>query len=621
MMFVKVSYSSIVKRFAFAFVATLVAQVALASEVRVAWNPNREPDIRGYKIYIGSAAGSYSRSVDVGNDLSHLVTGLNAGARYYVAVSAYNRYGVESPLSPPVAVSVPSPDDFDGDGVKNSADSDDDNDGLPDSDEQRRGTDPSRSDSDNDGIADAQEVADGTSPRDAGSGEAPLDRRICSEWNGFLGGLWNIAELVNMSARTLRATVTLYDQTGAPVSDQIYDIGPDQQLDSLVHDFPGRDLNSYGNLCITHDGQAGDLDGRMVYYKEASARGKGKGAAGIFDFALAMPFSNGKKGRQFVFFDTFQRSAARKDRQNLVANWIQVSNLGADAADGVLRTYAANGVPIGDQALHLGARQRFDLPAHQFGPNQIGVIEWIPANDDVPFILRNTRYVYDNPGSHESFSSAFQAEGVYASGDGLVVPFETNANRGALLQVTNALSEPLNIWLNFFNGAGQNVAVPTQITINPRASYVLPLESIIPNVRGSVLLRTGVLSSLVAGVTEYTRDKKKSIVSMSYIPARSGAGNVLRGSFNTYMAQRSDVWITNSTDELQEVAFSSVPSSGSGQQSFYTFGIPSHGTRIVTVPGGEAFGVATVQTGFPNALVGWVRRERGDFVIPTPMRQ
>ncbi len=65
----------------------------------LAWDPGPESDIRGYKVYLGIASRSYSRSIDVGNTTSWPIIGLQAGTEYFFAVAAYTTNGRESAKS------------------------------------------------------------------------------------------------------------------------------------------------------------------------------------------------------------------------------------------------------------------------------------------------------------------------------------------------------------------------------------------------------------------------------------------------------------------------------------------------------------------------------------------
>ncbi len=51
------------------------------------------PNASGYKVKYGTASGTYTHTVDVGNTIGYVLEKLNPGTVYYVAVSAYNGMG------------------------------------------------------------------------------------------------------------------------------------------------------------------------------------------------------------------------------------------------------------------------------------------------------------------------------------------------------------------------------------------------------------------------------------------------------------------------------------------------------------------------------------------------
>ncbi len=96
--------SHLLRRVAIVALLALGSSVpAFARSVTVAWDANTESDLAGYVVHYGTAPGTYTASVDVGNrtdfalDLDELTT-------YYVAVDAYNATGEHSPLSSEVVV-------------------------------------------------------------------------------------------------------------------------------------------------------------------------------------------------------------------------------------------------------------------------------------------------------------------------------------------------------------------------------------------------------------------------------------------------------------------------------------------------------------------------------------
>lgn len=92
-----------------AFIIMAIADPTYASSVVLQWDPNTEKDLAGYKIYYNidalettinevGFAGSYS-PIDVRNQTSVTLNGLDSDRDYYFAVTAYNRSGAESEFS------------------------------------------------------------------------------------------------------------------------------------------------------------------------------------------------------------------------------------------------------------------------------------------------------------------------------------------------------------------------------------------------------------------------------------------------------------------------------------------------------------------------------------------
>lgn len=89
-------------------IISIIASNTFAGQVTLAWNPNAESDLAGYRIHHGTASGSYSIHIDVHNVTSYTVTGLTAGQTYYFAATAYDTSGNESAYSNQVRYTVPT---------------------------------------------------------------------------------------------------------------------------------------------------------------------------------------------------------------------------------------------------------------------------------------------------------------------------------------------------------------------------------------------------------------------------------------------------------------------------------------------------------------------------------
>lgn len=75
----------------------------------LSWTLNSEPDLAGYKVYVGTAAGLYTYPGSpfvVGLTGSYTITGLPVGQTYFFAISAFDSSGGESGLSSEVSKSI-----------------------------------------------------------------------------------------------------------------------------------------------------------------------------------------------------------------------------------------------------------------------------------------------------------------------------------------------------------------------------------------------------------------------------------------------------------------------------------------------------------------------------------
>ena len=76
-----------------------IATPAFAAQIRLAWDPNTEPDLAGYRVYWGTASGSYGTPANAGTATTYTITGLTAGQTYQLAVKAYDSSNNESGFS------------------------------------------------------------------------------------------------------------------------------------------------------------------------------------------------------------------------------------------------------------------------------------------------------------------------------------------------------------------------------------------------------------------------------------------------------------------------------------------------------------------------------------------
>jgi hypothetical protein len=77
--------------------------------VILTWTANGEPDLAGYKIYVGTASGTYSfpgSPFVAGKMTSYTVSNLPKSQTYFLAISAYDSADNENELSAEVSKSL-----------------------------------------------------------------------------------------------------------------------------------------------------------------------------------------------------------------------------------------------------------------------------------------------------------------------------------------------------------------------------------------------------------------------------------------------------------------------------------------------------------------------------------
>lgn len=458
-----------------------------------------------------------------------------------------------------------------------------------------------------------------------------LSTTICADWNGFIPGMWNVFEHVNLSSQELTVTTTLYSLEGLPRGKRNFRVAPGAQYDVLVHEMEGRIENSYGKVCSEHDGSEGALDGGMVFYKQSTEAN--------YEFAFSMPMSNGKMGVQYVPFNTFHPSMRAQDQGNLVANWIQVINQEETTQAGELRFYDASGAYLGVDAIEIEPEGRVDVSAHRFGPSLVGHVAWYPESSEAFFQVRNIRYLYDNPGYVASYDTAFQVDALHGSGETLAVPLDTRSG-SAILEITNTLEVESVVTVQLYSESGVERS-GGEYRLSPRSTVHLITEGesfLGKGERGFALVKGSQASSIMVVAMHYERTEGK-VAYMYGVPGIQALGTVMRGTYNTYLSQESELLIINPSASQAELSLSMVRSDGQvllgasnpAAQNDITLlqgemmSIAPRSMRIESLNQYEQadnYGVITVQPTERNTLLAWVLRRRGaDYVVPRPVRQ
>jgi hypothetical protein len=97
----------IIRGFVLFLVSFWISEAHTALGVTLAWDPDTDPNLAGYRLYYGTADGVFTHEVEVGTSTTVSVSNLVDGQTYFFVVTAYNASAVESAPSNEVSYTVP----------------------------------------------------------------------------------------------------------------------------------------------------------------------------------------------------------------------------------------------------------------------------------------------------------------------------------------------------------------------------------------------------------------------------------------------------------------------------------------------------------------------------------
>ena len=497
-----------------------------------------------------------------------------------------------------------------------------DGDGLTDSEEAALGTDPADADSDDDGVSDREEASTGTNPKDPGSKNPKLGTTICSEWNGYLGGssgqrMFNIMEHLNLTTKKIRVKTELRNIRGHLKDTYDFFILGNQQFNLMVQTLGGREPNSYGQICTTYErAAAGSLDGRMVYYKYDET--------GSIQFAFALPFENPARGKSTLLFNTVEPSLDPKDAQNLVANWVQLSNVSKRRLKGTLYFYSLGGSILGTYPVNLRDGARYDYSGHAWGSNA-GLVRFVPQDDSVDYQLRGVRYLYDNSDGHDSFTSAYPFSAAVGSGEKLIAPVDTSSARSVFLELSNTLGKKVSVSLTLHDKTGKKRLYNKTHTLKAYSSLHLPLDTMLADSTGLLTAKSSHPASLIGSVVHYGRTESGGVKNLYAVPLREAVGTTFKGSYNTYLNQGCTLYLANSATAKETVTVSMKQNDGTSPVKDYLLAVPARGViaeDLCAKSPKDVYGVVTVTATRPKRISSLVVRngEGQRYKMAIPMR-
>jgi hypothetical protein len=84
----------------------IFSQEAYSTQVGLTWTRFSDP-VTGYKIYYGTASGSYTQNIDVSKVTTYTIDNLTSGSTYYIAATDHDAAGNESGFSNELIATIP----------------------------------------------------------------------------------------------------------------------------------------------------------------------------------------------------------------------------------------------------------------------------------------------------------------------------------------------------------------------------------------------------------------------------------------------------------------------------------------------------------------------------------
>lgn len=396
---------------------------------------------------------------------------------------------------------------------------DSDGDGLTDDEELRLGTDPRKADTDGDGQSDRQEVAQGTDPLDPLSRHKDFSTTDCAKWSTTLGEFAQL-RLVNLSNLFRAANIKLYTRLGEELIGFSSDMGPLEQRQIPIvggdsDPVRAKSRSTYGLLCVTHDGQPGELLVQVEYFAN-------NGRPGEDAPALTVRGGPGAIGAQYLLVSTrlqlSNSSATRVSRERnalTVKNRASVANLSQRSIRGRLAVFGSDGRRGRSLRLNLRALQTVSIDVNRLVAAELALLVWEPDEQDVRVSIDNTRFNY-----RSGSGLGFNVLGTSVGRDTLSLPFDTNRAM-SVLELANLSDFSAQMTVGIFDLGGQKLTEKV-VSLPGKGSIRVDLSSL-PGVSTAMVGEVRIVSSrpgaLAGMVVEHHLDGRGRLRKMTANPA------------------------------------------------------------------------------------------------------
>lgn len=478
-------------------------------------------------------------------------------------------------------------------------------------------------DSDGDGLDDGTEFLVGTNPHDRGSYLQVQAHKICSHWNGYLGNVANVYEEIDNANFSALLTNTMYDIAGTSLGSLGIFLQPNQEYDLLVHDQSGFSQSNYGAMCFSYPNVPAAIESRMIHYKAANGY-----TFSDLQFDLAIPFegTGGKTGEQDTLFNTYHPSWDLSEANDNLANWIIVTNISDDAQGGTLTFFDSDGTELSSQHEDFAANAERHFAAHELGANRVGLVRWVPDDNDAKFSVHSVRYAYDNAQWNDSFFGGVALDGRRGNGQLIAVPVDAE-NSSAILEIGNTLDSAVTAVVTVYSAAGNELDERT-VNLPAHGTHHLILDDILNGAAGVATIDGSAAESIIAYALQYGRPG----LTYMYMTAAEelGGNDRLGGTYNSNLEQGCTLVLVNGSGSPVDSTIALYERDGDtvDAPSFTdSVTIPAHGSSTLDVcseVAADTYGTVVVENDTSHAIVGTMIRigapTAHSYRFSTPLR-
>lgn len=230
----------------------------------------------------------------------------------------------------------------------------------------------------------------------------------------------------------------------------------------------------------------------------------------------------------------------------------------------------------------------------------------MPRDGDVDYQFRGIRYLYDNPGNIDSFTSAYPFDPAAGSGETLIAPVDTTSSN-AVLEIANTLSKKVNVNIILYDKTGKTRLYSKNHVFKGYASEHIELDRLLVNSSGLVVVKGSHTGSIIASAVHYGQTATYGLKNMYAVALQQPLSKIMKGSYNTYLNQGCTLYLGNASSSNQKVRISMKQSDGTRPTKDYDKTVPARGVLaedLCSKSPSNVYGVLTLTASNPDRIYG-----------------